>query len=125
MFTPTSYEPEAVAAAKAWFAETDRPAYAVGPLLPSASKATAAANEKKQSAESSQIQEFLDATVKTSGEKSLVYVCPPPLDSTPSFRLTTGLSPRRSRLVLCFGLLVTPTAYGPFLRSSWSSTYPS
>ncbi|KAI1796353.1 UDP-Glycosyltransferase/glycogen phosphorylase [Ganoderma leucocontextum] len=74
MFTPTSYEPEAVASAKTWFAETGRPAYAVGPLLPSASKATAAANEGKQSAESSEIQEFLDATLKSSGEKSLVYI---------------------------------------------------
>ena len=77
MITPTSYEPEAVAAAKAWFAEKGRPAYAVGPLLPSASKATAQANEKKQSAEASEIQEFLDTTLTTSGEKSLVYVSPP------------------------------------------------
>ncbi len=76
MITPTSYEPEAVATAKAWFAETGRPSYAVGPLLPSASKATAVANEKKQSSEASEIQEFLDATLKTSGEKSLVYVSP-------------------------------------------------
>ncbi|KAM5530920.1 hypothetical protein V8D89_015410 [Ganoderma adspersum] len=74
MITPTSYEPEAVAAARAWFAEKGRPAYAVGPLLPSASKATAQANEKKQSAEASEIQEFLDATLKMSGEKSLVYI---------------------------------------------------
>ncbi|KAM5530918.1 hypothetical protein V8D89_015408 [Ganoderma adspersum] len=74
MFTPTSYEPEAVAAAKGWFAEMGHAAYAVGPLLPSASKATAAANERKQSAESSQILEFLDATLKTSGENSLVYM---------------------------------------------------
>nr|VWP02307.1 Trihydroxynaphthalene reductase (EC (T3HN reductase) [Ganoderma boninense] len=74
MFTPTSYEPEAVAAAKGWFAETGRPAYAVGPLLPSASKATAAANEQKQSAESSQILEFMDANLKISGEKSLIYI---------------------------------------------------
>ncbi|PIL34101.1 hypothetical protein GSI_03812 [Ganoderma sinense ZZ0214-1] len=74
MFTPTSYEPEAVAAAKGWFAEKGRPAYAVGPLLPSASKTTAAVNERKQSAESSQIQEFLDATLKISGEKSLLYI---------------------------------------------------
>ena len=79
MITPASYEPEAVAAARAWFAEKGRPAYAIGPLLPSASKATAQANEKKQSAEASEIQEFLDATLKTSGEKSLVYVGPPRL----------------------------------------------
>ena len=74
LFTPTSYEPEAVAAMKDWFGETGRPAYAVGPLLPSASKAAAAANEKAQSNESNGIQEFLDMTLKASGEKSLVYV---------------------------------------------------
>lgn len=78
MFTPASYEPEAVAAAKGWFGETGRPAYAVGPLLPSASKETAAANEGKQSVQSSEIQEFLDTTLKASGEKSLVYVSPVP-----------------------------------------------
>ncbi|TBU37221.1 UDP-Glycosyltransferase/glycogen phosphorylase [Dichomitus squalens] len=74
LFTPTSYEPEAVAAAKAWFGETGRPAYAVGPLLPSASKTTAADNEKTQSSESSEVQELLDAALKTFGEKSLVYI---------------------------------------------------
>ena len=88
MFTPTSYEPEAVAAAKGWFAETGRPAYAVGPLLPSASKATAAANEQKQSAESSQILEFMDANLKISGEKSLVYV-------RLSFKLQLSSAPHR------------------------------
>ena len=74
LFTPTSYEPEAVAAMKGWFAETGRPAYAVGPLLPSASKETADANEKKQSNESGEIHAFLDTTLANSGEKSLVYV---------------------------------------------------
>ncbi|TBU44934.1 UDP-Glycosyltransferase/glycogen phosphorylase [Dichomitus squalens] len=74
MITPNSYEPEAVAAAKGWFAQTGRPAYAVGPLLPSASKEAADANEKKQSSEGGQIQEFLDATLKTSGPKSLLYI---------------------------------------------------
>ena len=75
--TPTSYEPEAVAAMRTWFGETGRPVYAVGPLLPSASKEAAAANEKKQSGEGSQIQEFLDATLKSSGPKSLLYVSAP------------------------------------------------
>lgn len=74
LFTPETYEPEAVAAMKGWFAETGRSAYVCGPLLPSASKATAAANEKRQSKEASEIQEFLDATLKTSGENSLLYV---------------------------------------------------
>ena len=76
LITSQSYEPEAVAASKAWMAETGRHAYLAGPLLPSASKKTAAANEKKQSAEAAEIEAFLDETLKTSGEKSLLYVRP-------------------------------------------------
>ncbi|TFK89457.1 glycosyltransferase family 1 protein [Polyporus arcularius HHB13444] len=74
LFTPESYEPEAVKAYKGWFAETGRPAYVSGPLLPSASKKTANESEKKLSKESAEIQEFLDETLKTSGEKSLIYI---------------------------------------------------
>ncbi|KAI0779720.1 UDP-Glycosyltransferase/glycogen phosphorylase [Fomes fomentarius] len=74
LFTPTSYEPEAVKSARSWFGETGRQVYAVGPLLPAASKATAQANEKKLSAEATEIIAFLDETLKTSGEKSLVYI---------------------------------------------------
>lgn len=77
LFTPESYEPEAVKAFKGWFAETGRPAYVSGPLLPSASKKTANETEKKLSKESAEIQEFLDETLKTSGEKSLIYVRSP------------------------------------------------
>ena len=74
MFTPESYEPEAVAAARGWFAATGRRAYTTGPLLPSASKSTANLNEKKLSNESNEIVAFLDKTLEASGEKSLVYV---------------------------------------------------
>ena len=83
IFTPESYEPEAVAATRAWYAETGRPVYTTGPLLPTASKSTAMANEKKMSSESNAIVDFLDETLKTSGEKSLVYVsrCCDALDS--------------------------------------------
>ncbi|KAI0760274.1 UDP-Glycosyltransferase/glycogen phosphorylase [Fomes fomentarius] len=73
LFTPESYEPEAVAAVRRWFGETGRPAYAVGPLLPAASKA-AASKERKLSSESDEIQTFLNDTLKSSGEKSLVYI---------------------------------------------------
>ncbi|RPD78353.1 UDP-Glycosyltransferase/glycogen phosphorylase [Lentinus tigrinus ALCF2SS1-7] len=73
LFTPESYEPEAVAAFKGWFTETGRPAHVSGPLLPAASKKTAKESEKKLSKESAEIQEFLDNTLKTSGEKSLIY----------------------------------------------------
>ena len=74
LITTNSYEPEAVAATKSWYAETGRHAYLAGPLLPTSSKGTAAVNEKKQSAEADEIQAFLDETLRTSGEKSLLYV---------------------------------------------------
>ena len=123
MITPASYEPESVAAAKGWFAETGRPAFAVGPLLPSASKEAADANEKKQSTEGSQIQEFLDATLKTSGPKSLLYVSIGNAKS--DARLIRYHDLRRSRSVRYSGLQTSPTTCGPFLTLSWSSTFPS
>ncbi|KAI0368559.1 UDP-Glycosyltransferase/glycogen phosphorylase [Pilatotrama ljubarskyi] len=73
LITPESYEPEAVEAVRQWYAETSRPVYTCGPLLP-ASSATSTENEKKQSMESTEIQEFLDATLKNAGEKSLLYI---------------------------------------------------
>ena len=74
MTSPTSYEPESTAALKAWYAESGRSAYVCGPLLPSASKASAEVNEIKQSAQGAEIQAFLDSTLRTSGDKSLLYV---------------------------------------------------
>lgn len=74
LITPESYEPGAVAACRAWYAETGRPVIAAGPLFPPASKATASANEMKQSNEAAEIQAFLDETLRTHGEKSLLYV---------------------------------------------------
>ena len=68
LVTAESYEPDAVAPTKTWFAEKGRPAYVCGPLLPSASKSTAIANEKKLSADSPEIQTFLDESLRTSGE---------------------------------------------------------
>ncbi len=59
---------------RGWYAETGRPVYVCGPLLPPTS-ATATAKEKQQSKEAIEISEFLDTTLKTSGEKSLLYVC--------------------------------------------------
>ncbi|KAH9914498.1 UDP-Glycosyltransferase/glycogen phosphorylase [Epithele typhae] len=69
-----SWEPEAFKLARRWFGETGRPVYIAGPLLPTASKATAAANEKTQSAESASIQKLLDDTLARSGTQSLLYV---------------------------------------------------
>ncbi|KAI8969573.1 hypothetical protein BD414DRAFT_259276 [Trametes punicea] len=72
LLTPESYEPEAVAAAKAWFADLGRAAYACGPLVATGSQATA--NEKTQSKQASEIEEFLDVTLRTSGERSMLYI---------------------------------------------------
>ena len=99
IFTPESYEPEAVAATRAWYAETGRPVYTTGPLLPSASKSTAMANEKKMSSESNAIVDFLDETLKTSGEKSLVYVSATPLTHS----LVLNIVSPRSRSEPYFG----------------------
>lgn len=74
LYSPTSYEPEAVAAVKSWFAESGRGAYTTGPLRPTASKVTMHENESKISDKSDEIVAFLDETLKNSGEKSLVYV---------------------------------------------------
>ena len=76
LFTAESYEPEAVAALKAWFAVSGRPAYVAGPLLPLASKEIANETEKKLSREATEIQDMLEATLKTAGENSLLYVSP-------------------------------------------------
>ncbi|OJT10139.1 UDP-glycosyltransferase 72B1 [Trametes pubescens] len=73
LITAEPYEPEAVAAVKNWFGKTGRPAYVCGPLLPPTS-IIATAKEKQQSTKAAEIQEFLDSTLKTSGENSLLYI---------------------------------------------------
>ncbi|KAI1785433.1 UDP-Glycosyltransferase/glycogen phosphorylase [Ganoderma leucocontextum] len=74
LVTPESYEPEAVAAMKEWFAETGRPAYVCGPSLPSASKAMATMHEMDESDSSEEVKGFLDATLARSGENTLLYI---------------------------------------------------
>ncbi|KAH9914503.1 UDP-Glycosyltransferase/glycogen phosphorylase [Epithele typhae] len=69
-----SWEPEAFKLARQWLGETGRPVYIAGPLLPTASKATAAANEKSQSTEGAAIQQLLDDTLARSGPQSLLYI---------------------------------------------------
>lgn len=72
LFSSETFEPGAVAAVRRWYAETSRPAYICGPLLPTGSQASK--NEKKLSSEAAEIQTLLDTTLKTSGEHSLLYV---------------------------------------------------
>ncbi|KAI0644654.1 UDP-Glycosyltransferase/glycogen phosphorylase [Trametes meyenii] len=73
LLTAEPYEPGAVEAVRKWFGETGRPTYVTGPLLPPPSSA-AAENEKKQSKQATEIGEFLDLTLSTFGEKSLLYI---------------------------------------------------
>lgn len=72
--TPEAYEPEAVAETRAWFADSKKDVYVVGPLLPNASDPKAIEGEHKQSQDASEIQKFLDKTLESHGAKSLVYV---------------------------------------------------
>ncbi|KAI0371038.1 UDP-Glycosyltransferase/glycogen phosphorylase [Pilatotrama ljubarskyi] len=72
LFTAEPFEPEAVAAVKAWYGETSRPAYLCGPLLPSSSQA--ATHEKRLAQGAEEIQALLDSALRTSGERSLLYI---------------------------------------------------
>ncbi|OSD03897.1 glycosyltransferase family 1 protein [Trametes coccinea BRFM310] len=72
--SPASYEPEALETCKTWLRKTGRSGYVCGPLLPQPHGLAAESNEKKQSQQSAEIVELLDATLKTSGEKSLLYI---------------------------------------------------
>ncbi|KAI0743896.1 UDP-Glycosyltransferase/glycogen phosphorylase [Daedaleopsis nitida] len=74
LYTPETYEPEAVAAAKEWFGKTGRPVYSTGPLLQIASRTTATAAEIVQSGDLDAIRNFLDNTLAQSGDKSLIYI---------------------------------------------------
>ncbi len=65
--TPECYEPtETVHAMREWFAETSRPVYAFGPLLPPFGQ-HATVNEKKQSANSGNVDELLERALKAHG----------------------------------------------------------
>ena len=107
MYTPESYEPEAVAAVKRWFDETGRGSsvYTCGPSLPSASQATANDNESKMSKESAEIQAFLDETLSQSGENSLLYVSAirPTFRAHCSFNDLMTFGVNSSRLAQCSG----------------------
>ncbi|EIW62965.1 UDP-Glycosyltransferase/glycogen phosphorylase [Trametes versicolor FP-101664 SS1] len=70
--TSESYEPEAVATLREWYKELSKAAYIVGPLLPSGTRALA--GEKQQSSQAHAIERFLDETLRTSGEHSLLYI---------------------------------------------------
>ncbi|PIL34100.1 hypothetical protein GSI_03811 [Ganoderma sinense ZZ0214-1] len=74
LVTPECYEPTAVAVIRSWFGETGREVHVCGPLLPATSKETAQAHGRKHVGGSSEIEEFLDTTLNSSGPKSLLYI---------------------------------------------------
>ncbi|KZT72409.1 glycosyltransferase family 1 protein [Daedalea quercina L-15889] len=69
---PECYEPEAVAALRDWFAESSRPVYACGPLIPHGPQAVSF--ERQQSPEAAKIEGFLDAMLASHGDNSVIYV---------------------------------------------------
>ncbi|OSD03901.1 glycosyltransferase family 1 protein [Trametes coccinea BRFM310] len=70
--TPESYEPKAVAATREWYDGMSKPVYVVGPLQ--AAGTQAAKYEQEQSAQAPEIRAFLDYTLNTAGERSLLYI---------------------------------------------------
>ncbi|KAI9066607.1 glycosyltransferase family 1 protein [Trametes sanguinea] len=72
--SPASYENEALEAARAWFGETGRSAYVCGPLVPCISEHGYHDINIKTSKEGAEIIDFLDNTLKSSGERSLLYI---------------------------------------------------
>lgn len=69
---PECFEPEGIAALREWFAESSRPVYACGPLIPHGTQA--AAFEKAQSPEAAKIESFLNAKLASHGDHSVIYV---------------------------------------------------
>ncbi|KAI0769608.1 hypothetical protein BD413DRAFT_75834 [Trametes elegans] len=70
--TPEPYEPEAVAALRAWYKRDSKEAYVIGPLL--ASGPQAVAREKGQITQAQVIDPLLDETLRTNGKHSLLYI---------------------------------------------------
>lgn len=70
--TPELYEPEQVAAVRAWFAETGRKVYAIGPSLPL--NDAVVAPERQLTDKGLEIERFMDTTLEHDGPLSLVYV---------------------------------------------------
>ncbi|KAH8087202.1 UDP-Glycosyltransferase/glycogen phosphorylase [Cristinia sonorae] len=72
--SPEAYEPAAIIAIKEWFAETNRGVWAIGPLLPPMSSAKAMTGEQSLSGSSDVIKNFMDKTLVTHGQHSMIYI---------------------------------------------------
>ncbi|KAI0071140.1 UDP-Glycosyltransferase/glycogen phosphorylase [Panus rudis PR-1116 ss-1] len=71
--TAEAYELEAVAEIRAWFAESNKDVYVVGPLLPGATNPQALDGEQKQSQDAAEILTFMNKVLEEHGAKSLLY----------------------------------------------------
>ncbi|KAI0645438.1 UDP-Glycosyltransferase/glycogen phosphorylase [Trametes meyenii] len=69
LYTAESYEPDAVAAAREWFAETSRKIYVCGPLVP-----LRVPDEDSQAKNMAETQAFMSSTLVASGQQSLLYI---------------------------------------------------
>ena len=75
-----AYESESLHALRSWLAETSRPVYTIGPLVPpgfgDAAGLSSVAKQKEidSSKNGGEFQIFLDKTLKSHGEHSLIYV---------------------------------------------------
>lgn len=67
------YEPEGVDALRRWMGD-GRQVYAIGPLAPQELSAASKQHEVEGSENGRNIMEFLDKTLKSHGERSLIYV---------------------------------------------------
>ena len=72
--SPEVYEPVAIAAMKKWWGEMQRQVWVIGPLMPSPSREEAIAGEEAQSASFGEIKQFMDKTLSSHGEISMLYV---------------------------------------------------
>ena len=72
--SPEVYEPHAIAAMKAWFAESHRDVWAIGPLYPFPASKEAIAGEEVSSTCFKDVAQFLDAALVSHGEHSVLFV---------------------------------------------------
>lgn len=68
--TTEVYEKASLEALKSWFAESKKPVYAVGPLLPP----TYGEPEILVGEENAEVQAFLEASLSRHGVRSLIFV---------------------------------------------------
>ena len=74
MTTSESFETEALAAVKDWFADTSRSVYVIGPLIPVTQESKALTGEKKMSEKANEIDTFMEAVLASHGRNSMLYV---------------------------------------------------